>query len=218
LPIVRLRGIRRDSFEPVQEDRDMKRKLLVGWGGWGLALLAGGAVWASTVVGLSVEDQARLSRLVVVGEVLNQKGIDHPVNGIETEITLRVTDVLKGSVRRGETVTFHTRGGEVDGEISEAVGEAAFKTGERVLVFIESVDGRLYNLGLSMGVWSVHEDASGGMSFTRALRDGLSIVGEKAVEHGPIGYGDMRSRVLYAGRNPRFDNELLRNRIGGGGE
>jgi hypothetical protein len=57
--------------------------------------------------------------------------------------------MFKGSVRRGETVTFHTRGGEVDGEISEAVGEAAFKTGERVLVFIESVDGRLYNLALS---------------------------------------------------------------------
>jgi hypothetical protein len=191
----------------------MKKKLFVALG---LVLGLTGAALASTVIGLSVEDQARLSQMVVVGEVVQQKGIDHPVNGIETEVTLRVTDVLKGSVRRGEAVTFTTRGGEVNGEISEAVGEAVLKTGQRVLVFIESVDGRLYNLGLSMGVWNAAMDATGGMSFTRALQDGLTIVGEKDVEHGPLAYDEMRARVLYAGRNPRFDNELLRSQRGQG--
>jgi len=190
----------------------MRRKGAVGLG---LALAAGTA-WASTVIGLSVEDQARLSHVVVVGEVLNQRGVNHPVGGLETAVTLKVSDVLKGSVRPGQAITFHTRGGELEGEISEALGEAVFRSGEKVLVFIESVDGRLYNLGLSMGVWEVHEDRTGGTVFIRALRDGLAIVGEEAVDRGPVSYGDMRSRVAYAGRNPHFDNEMLRDQSGKG--
>lgn len=190
----------------------MRRKSVVGL----VLVLAAGAALASTVIGLSVEDQARLSHLIVVGEVLGQAGVNHPANGLETAVTLKVTDVLKGRVRPGQAITFHTRGGEVDGEISEALGEAVFRGGETVLVFIESVDGRLYNLGLSMGVWEVHEDKTGGTLFMRALRDGLSIVGEEAVERGPLSYEEMRSRVRYSLRNPRFDNETLRNQFGQG--
>jgi hypothetical protein len=181
-----------------------------------LLALTTGIASASTVIGLSVEDQARLSLMVIVGEVQGQKGVSHGADGLETAVTLKVTDVLKGSVRPGQAVTFHTRGGELDGEISEAIGEAVFHKGERVLVFIESVDGRLYNLGLSMGVWKQHEDQAGVTLFTRAVQDGLSIVGEKAVEYGPLSYEDMRSRVLYSSRNPRFDNEVLRDQIGKG--
>ena len=176
--------------------------------------LAAGSVWASSVIGLSVEDQTRLSQLVVVGEVLHQKGQNHPVNGLETAVTLKVTDVLKGNARKGQAITFHTRSGQVDGEISEAIGEAVFHSGQKVLVFIESVDGRLYNLGLSMGVWNVNEDNAGATTFTRALQDGLEIVGEDSVEMGPVSYGDMKGRVSYAGRNPRFDNEMLRAQVG----
>jgi hypothetical protein len=190
----------------------MRRRWVLGL----VLLLATGAASASTVIGLSVEDQARLSHLIVVGEVIGQSGVNHPSNGLETAVKLRVSDVLKGPARRGQVITFHARGGELDGEISEALGEAVFKGGEQVLVFIESVDGRLYNLGLSMGVWDVHEDRKGGQSFTRALQDGLSIVGEKAVEFGPLDYGEMRSRVQYAGRNPRFDNDILRDQRGHG--
>lgn len=183
----------------------------------GLTLaLATGVASASTVIGLSVEDQARLSHMVVVGEVLGQKGVSHGADGLETAVTLKITDVLKGPVRPGQAVTFHTRGGELDGEISEAIGEAVFHGGEKVLVFIESVDGRLYNLGLSMGVWRQHEDPSGDTLFTRAIQDGLSIVGEKAVQYGPFTYEDMRSRVQFAARNPRFDNEVLRDQHGKG--
>lgn len=187
----------------------MRRRILTGF----VLALAAGAAMASTVIGLSVEDQARLSTLVVVGEVLHQRGVNHPQHGIETAVTLKVTEVLKGDVRTKQAVTFHTRGGDVDGEISQAMGEAVFKPGETVLVFVESVDGRLYNLGLSMGVWKQHENALGDVTFVRDIQDGLSIVGEAAVEHGPLSYADMVSRVRYAARNPRFDNDLLRGRV-----
>ena len=185
----------------------------------GAAILsvATGMAAASSVVGLSIEDQARLSQLIVVGEVVSQRGVDHPINGIETEVGLRVTHVLKGDARPGQLVLFHTRGGQLDGVISQAVGEASFQTGKRSLVFIESVDGRLYNLGLSMGVWNVTEDGKGRPIFTRALQEGLEVIGDMSIENGPISLADMATRVVWAQRHPQFDHQMLRENLGNGG-
>src|SRR5262245_49280925 len=120
-----------------------------------ISCLMASAALASTVLGLSIEDQARLSTYVVVGNVVAQEGVYDPDNGLETEVSLVVTHVLKGDTKAGATLVFHTRGGEVAGEVSEAIGEAVFKVGQRTLVFIEEVDGRPYLLGLSMGAWDV---------------------------------------------------------------
>jgi hypothetical protein len=179
-------------------------------------VLAATSASASTVIGLSIEDQARLSQHVVIGEVVAQKGVQHETQGLENRVTLRVTDVLKGQARPGQALVFHTRGGVLDGEVSEAMGEAVLRPGQKVLVFVESVDGRLYNLGLSMGVWDVHEDRAGVQMFTRALQDGLTVIGEEAVERGPLTFDEMRSRVEIASRRPEFDNEMLRSRAGQG--
>ena len=184
----------------------------------GLAALVAGAgvLHASAVIGLTVEDQARLSELVVVGEVIGQRGVVHPVQGLETAVTLQVSETLKGDVKPGRTIVFHTRSGEVDGEVSEAIGEAVIRPGQRILVFVERVEGRRYNLGLSMGVWDANTDRSGNTVFTRALQDGLSVIGEDQVEHGPLSLDEMRLHVDRAARDPRFDNEMLRARHGQG--
>ena len=174
-------------------------------------VVAMGRAAASTVVGLSIEDQARLSRYVVVGEVATLRGLDHPRHGIETAVTLRVSEVLKGDVRVGQPLVFHLRGGQVKDVISEAMGEATVSPGQRVLVFIEEVDGRLYNLGLSMWVWDVSEDEAGFVRVTRALRDGLQVVGGLDIEYGPLAIEDMSARVRESIRNPRFDSEMLRS-------
>lgn len=193
----------------------MRRRNILG--GVMVLVLAATAASASTVIGLSVEDQARLSRYVVVGEVVSLQGVMDETQGLETAVSLKVTDALKGPARRGQSLVFHTRGGALDGELSEAMGEAQLRPGQRVLVFVESVDGRLYNMGLSMGVWSVNEDRAGAQVFTRALQDGLTVIGDEAVEHGPLSYDEMRSRVQFASRHPEFDNEMLRSRAGQGG-
>lgn len=173
-------------------------------------LLPAHAIRASTVLGLSIEDQARLSRLVVVGEVVAQVGVDDPETGIESEVRLRVSHVLKGDAAPGDLVAFRTRGGEADGVVSIALGEAVFRTGQKALVFIEEVDGRLYNLGLSMGAWNVLEGPAGRMRFTRAVAEGLEVVGEEAVEYGPVSFAEMAARIEHAQRNPRFDHPALR--------
>ena len=174
-----------------------------------------GVAMASTVIGLSVEDQARLSTQVVVGEVLTLEGVEHPDNGLETAVTLRVIRSLKGNVAPGGTVTFHTRSGELDGEISTAIGEAVFRPGQRTLVFIESIDGRLYNIGLSYGVFDVREDARGRLSVVRAIQDGLDIVGEGPGD-GPFPLEEIAARVAYTRKNPGFDDPMVREAFGEG--
>jgi hypothetical protein len=173
-----------------------------------LLVLASPAL-ASSVLGLSIEDQARLSQLVVTGEVIQQRGVLDPVGGVETEVTLVVTEAFKGDVRRGDKVVFHTRGGTVDGVVSEAVGEAKLKTGQEALVFIENVDGRLYNIGLSMGVWKVQGER-GRAQVTRAVEEGLEIVGDVEVEFGPLSLTEMARRIDHAARNPEFEQRSLR--------
>jgi hypothetical protein len=178
--------------------------------------LVSGVASASTVIGLSIEDQARLSKFVVIGHVVGQQGVDHPLNGLETEVTLVVTHAFKGDVKPGDRVVFHTRGGELDGEISEAVGEAVFRSGQKVLVFVEEVEGRLYNLGLSYGVFNVVEDSRGRSSFMRGIRDGLEVVGGEIIGNGPFSFSEMSTRIDYAGRHPEFDNEMVRAAFGQG--
>jgi len=178
-----------------------------------ILLLLTAQAWASSVLGLSIEDQARLSRLVVTGEVVAQRGVVDPENGVETAVALRVTEVFKGNVRPGDEIVFHTRSGEVDGLISDAVGEARLHVGQEILVFIEDIDGRLYNLGLSMGVWNVQLDRGGRAHFARALEEGLDVVGDVEVETGPVTITDMARRVDAAVRQPAFDHPLLQLRL-----
>src|SRR5262245_2427564 len=181
-----------------------------------VAALWAGSVSASTVLGLTLEDQTRLSRYVVVGIVTSQQGVDDPENGLETAVTLRVTQTLKGAVRPGQSLVFHTRSGELNGESSIAVGEAVLHAGQRVLVFVEDIDGRLYNLGLSYGVFSALEDARGRQSFVRAVQDDLEVVQDAGVGLGPFTFEDIRTRVSWAERHPRFDNPMVEATLGEG--
>lgn len=183
---------------------------------FGFSALAAGAVMASTVLGLTIEDQARLASNVVIGTVVAQQGVDHPENGIETAVTLRVDTALKGTVPAGGTVIFHTRSGEVDGTYSRALGEVELLTGKRYLVFIEEVDGRPYNIGLSYGVFDVLEDSRGRLVFSRAIADGLEVAADAGVGNGPFTLDDLAARISYAARHPRFDHPMVREAFGGG--
>jgi hypothetical protein len=178
------------------------------------AVLWAGSASASTVLGLTIEDQTRLSRHVVVGIVTGQQGVDDPENGLETAVTVRVLTAFKGGLRQGASLVFHTRSGELNGESSIAVGEAVLRSGQKVLVFVEDIDGRLYNLGLSYGVFNALEDSRGRQSFVRAVQDDLQIVDDAGVGMGPFSVEDMRSRISWAERHPRFDNPSVQAAFG----
>lgn len=175
-----------------------------------------GAAHASTVLGLTLEDQARLSKHVVLGEVVSQQGIDDPANGLETAVTLRIVASLKGEARAGDAVVFHTRSGELAGERSVAIGEAVLHPGQTILAFLEDIDGRLYNLGLSYGVFRAVEDARGRLTLVRAIEDGLHVVDDAGVGNGPFTLEDLRSSVAFAARQPRFDSAVVQETFGTG--
>jgi hypothetical protein len=182
----------------------------------GLLVAATGTALASTVIGLTIEDQARLSSYVALGEVTALRGVDHPANGLETEVTLRVERIWKGGARPGETVVFHTRSGEANGEVSRAVGEVDLRVGQRILVFVESIDGRPYNLGLSYGVFEAIEDRQGRLAFRRSVADGLEIVGGDEVGDGPFSVEEVTAKIAWAATHPRFDNPMVRDAFGQG--
>jgi hypothetical protein len=179
------------------------------WIGLAALLLAAVPASASTVIGMSVEDHARLSKHVVLGTIVSQVGIDDPEMGIETAVTIKVQHDFKRQAAAGDLITFHIRSGQVGDEVSIAEGEAVFQTGKRALVFLEDIDGKLYNIGLSSSVWNVLEDRKGGVAFTRALQDGLEVVGGQ-FEMGPISYAGMQGRITASMHRPEFDNPMLR--------
>ena len=98
------------------------------WIGLAALLLAAVPAFASTVIGMSVEDHARLSKHVVLGTIVSQVGIDDAEMGIETEVTIKVRHDFKRQAAAGDLVTFHIRSGEIDGVISTAVPRPSFAT------------------------------------------------------------------------------------------
>ena len=165
---------------------------------------------ASSVIGLTIEDQARLAKHVVLGTVVSQIGVDDPENGIETEVTIQVKRDLKGIAAKGDTLVFRTRSGRIGDEVSMADGDAVFHTGKPVLVFLEDIDGQLYNLGLSMGVFSVSEDKNGKVHVRRDIQDGLEVMGDTPVEMGPLPLEAVAAKVKKAIDQPEFDDAMLR--------
>jgi hypothetical protein len=184
------------------------------WIGLAAAALCAVPALASSVIGLTIEDQARLAKHVVLGTVVSQVGVDDPENGIETEVTITVKRDLKGIAAKGDTLVFRTRSGQVGDEVSAAEGEAVFHTGKPVLVFLEDIDGQLHNLGLSMGVFSVSEDKNGRVHVRRDIQDGLEIMGDTPVEMGPLPLEAMAARVKKAIDQPAFDSPVLREAKG----
>ena len=91
-----------------------------------------------------------------------------------------------------------------------ADGDAVFHTGKPVLVFLEDIDGQLYNLGLSMGVFSVSEDKNGKVHVRRDIQDGLEVMGDTPVEMGPLPLEAVAAKVKKAIDQPEFDDAMLR--------
>jgi hypothetical protein len=52
---------------------------------------------------------------------------------------------------------------------------------------------------------------------TRAVQDGLEVVGDIEIEYGPLSLRDMATRVAFAARNPVFDSPVLEEAKGAKG-
>ncbi len=114
-----------------------------------------GPALATMVRSASVEKMIDASHVIIVGRVVGQRAFRLDDGSILTGVAIRVEESLKGDLRQGARVEITAYGGELEGQRAVTLGEATYKKGERVLLQLEEIDGRLHTLGLSMGKWTV---------------------------------------------------------------
>ncbi len=153
-----------------------------------------GPALATMVRSVSLEETIDASHAIVVGRVIGQRGYRLDDSSILTGVAIRIEESLKGDLRQGARVEITAYGGELEGQRAVTVGEATYKKGERVLLQLEEIDGRLHTIGLSMGKWNVVEDERGRRHITRNL-SGLGLVGGVKMTEGPIMLEDFRRLV-----------------------
>lgn len=114
---------------------------------------------ATTFADLTVEELARASDLVVVGRVETVEAF--PVGpagqpGIHTRAVVQITETLRGDARALVEVWVH--GGRLGDRIRVVPGQATFRRGEAVTLFLFQAGGGLWPTGMGRGKW-VRSDA-----------------------------------------------------------
>jgi hypothetical protein len=136
---------------------------------------AGGSLSATTLVPADFAQMVRESELIVRGTVVH---IDGQRTGarqtIESLITLRVTDTMKGTA--GEETVFRVPGGKVGPYRRVMVGAPEFATGDEVILFLKGrAPAIAMPYGLSQGVYRVSR-AGGASVVTPAVVAGFGRV------------------------------------------
>lgn len=109
---------------------------------------------ATTFADVTVEDLARASALVVIGRV---EHVDvHPEGpagqpGIHTRAVIQVEETLRGEHRTILEVWVH--GGRLGDRMRVVPGQASFRQGEHVALFLFAAGGGLWPTGMGRGKW-----------------------------------------------------------------
>lgn len=156
--------------------------------------LAAAPTAATTIKSATLEETLDASAAIVIGRVLDQHPYRLSDGSVMTAVTVQVEESLAGPFHGGERIVISAFGGEDRGGRWMAVGEATYHRGERVLLQLEVIDGRLQTLGLALGKWNVHEGEDGHRFLTRDL-SGLSFVGGAQMSEGPISLESFRHAV-----------------------
>jgi hypothetical protein len=130
-----------------------------------LATLAAPAS-AMVVVPAAFDEMVAASQTVVHGHVIDLRAFETDGRRrIETVVTLRVVDALKGNP--GETVSFRVPGGDVGRYRRVIVGAPRFARGDEVVLFLKgSAPALPVPFGLGQGVYRVVRGGDGGATVT----------------------------------------------------
>jgi hypothetical protein len=143
-----------------------------------LLFLAAAAVPApaSTFLAMTPEQLAAQADSVVEGRVLEVRSFwNRERTAILTEADLEVDEALLGGA--GGIVTLRTFGGEAEGYVIVAHGFPTFRTGERLLLFLEpEEDGAHRVLGYQQGQYRIRDDAKGIAVAVPAFESGARLL------------------------------------------
>jgi hypothetical protein len=145
-----------------------------------ILMIAALPLMATTVAFVSTEQSIQQSEIILIGRVLSVEHTYDREGQIVRNITVAVSDVLKGEAERGSNFIVRAWGGVKDGVRDEAVGEANYKKGERVLLQLENIDGAYHTLGLSFGKWNVEKDNVGREIIRRDLSGLMGVKTDKS--------------------------------------
>lgn len=154
---------------------------------WGLGLFLSIAsvptVAASSLIPLRLDELTASADQIIVGTVESQQA-QFAAHGerIITEVRIHISRSLRGAAPGSVLVVRHLGG--VVGNIGQRVcGEAAFQTGEEVLLFAELRRGSLYPVGMAQGALhvepqsrTVHADLGGAELLQRPSASGSAAV------------------------------------------
>jgi hypothetical protein len=134
----------------------------------------------AAMVELTLEELAAGSPDIINGEVLSKESQwNEDSTFIFTSVTIRVTDLHKGSLSPSNTITVMTPGGEV-GETGLGVEHAPrFEVGQEVIVFLTPVRELTYSVtGWEQGKYTVEdgqvkEKSKSVSSFEEEIREAL---------------------------------------------
>lgn len=116
---------------------------------------------ATTLMGMDIDDIAERAELVFEGEVIDtQAQLDNNSGIINTFVTFRVVDLIKGDLSSGNNLELKFAGGELNGEIVEVSGSVLPTLGETGIYFVESASKDMLNplLGWSQGHFLIRTD------------------------------------------------------------
>lgn len=133
------------------------------------AVLGIGAVAASVVVPIPVDDLAGASPVIVEAKVAKvASGLDPETGRIATYVTLDVSYVFRGRLERGPLV-LREAGGRFGEVVHDVDAVPVYEPGERVIAFLRpGPDGTLRTAGMAQGRF-VLDEATGGLAARRDL-------------------------------------------------
>lgn len=134
------------------------------------ALILAASASAGTFVVPADEELVARSAAILTGTV---EGSFVQANGsaIETINEIRVERAIKGTARAGTLVRVVTMGGVLEDRGLIVPGEATYRHGERVLVFLENHDGRWRTVDLTLGRFRFVTSTSGQRVLVRDMED-----------------------------------------------
>ena len=126
----------------------------------GLYLAMVGSAFATTLIGMDIDQVARDAELIFEGRVINSETRQDSNSGIvSTYVTFAIADIIKGDYP-SDTLELKFMGGEFNGEITAISGLTIPSLDEQGIYFVEALDRDLVNplLGWSQGHFLISED------------------------------------------------------------
>ena len=149
------------------------RKALIAW--CSLVLVLGVCTGHAAMRKLPMEDLARKADTIVLGTVIQlESAWDARHTAIYTNVTLAVEHVLVGTPVA--VVTLQVAGGRVGGMGMRTSNDAAFRKGERVIVFLDMSAVPSTVVGMQQGKFTVEDNMVTGTGETRSLDEFIAAV------------------------------------------